>query len=155
MQTHNYSDYRTVDDFARKDYFTFVTMSDEAFVWVVMEGYYNMWEENNPERAGAKVGFTNTACKKKKKFEGYCNVAGDSREKPNSGMWSERLKEIARAEMMAARETEEEPEPVVPENYEPNDDVGEQENDNYNRRLRESLRLGAEVLDEEEDDDNA
>jgi hypothetical protein len=123
-------------------------MSDEAFVWVVMEGYYSIWEENNQERAGAKVGFTNTACKNKKTFEGYCNIAGDSRDKRNSGMWTERLKEIARAEMMAARVNEDETEPVVPENDEHNE-VAEQATNSYNRRLRESLGVQAEVCDEE------
>jgi hypothetical protein len=65
-----------MDDFIRKDYFSFVTMSDEAFVWVVMDGYYTKWEENNRERAGAKVGFTNTACKKKKNLRPTVTLRG-------------------------------------------------------------------------------
>jgi hypothetical protein len=131
-------------------------MSDEAFVWVVMEGYYSIWEENNRERAGAKVGFTNTACKNKKAFQGYCNVAADSRDKPNSGMWSERLKEIARAEMMAARDNEDETEALVPENDEHDEEVVEQATNSYNRRLRASLSVQAEVCDgEDENEDDA
>jgi hypothetical protein len=142
-----------MDDFIRKDYFSFVTMSDEAFVWVVMDGYYTKWEENNRERAGAKVGFTNTACKKKKEFEAYCNFAGDSRERPNSLLWSERLKEIARTEMMAERENDDEPEPVAPNDNE--SDVEGQANDDYNRRLRNSLGGTAASSDEEDYDDHA
>ena len=55
-----------MDDFVGKSYFSTVTSSDEAFVWVVMNAYYMRWKNKEKGKAGAVMGYTDTACKKMK-----------------------------------------------------------------------------------------
>jgi hypothetical protein len=55
--------------------------------------------------------------------------------------------------MMAERENDDEPEPVAPNDNE--SDVEGQANDDYNRRLRNSLGGTAASSDEEDYDDHA
>ena len=88
-----------MDDFVKKEYHATVTSSDEAFVWVIMNAYYNRWKINKKGRAGAVFGVKNTASRKKSEFQEFDMTAGNSRLTANALLWSEKLMEVATSGM--------------------------------------------------------
>jgi hypothetical protein len=125
---------------------------DEAFAWVIMDSYYNRWKENTTEKAGAKVGVTETVGKKKGAFLEYAMSAVNARKTPNATLWSEKLQEIMRKEMMANKENDED------EGYDsPADDDKEDEGDDLSNErdyVKEtSNQLGDDSGDSDNDDD--
>lgn len=140
------SEYRTMEDFITKSYFGTVTSSDEAFIWVIMNAYYDRWKNNEKGKAGAVMGFTDTACKKMNEFRDYDDKTSKSREKPNAALWSDKLMETAR-ELARERDVDiADTDEVVPVE---SDDEREEKN-----RQREYIRRTMRAIGGESDDDD-
>ena len=141
------SDYKTMDDFVKKKYHATVSESDEAFVWLIMESYYSSWKNETENKAGARKGFTTTAGKRRKDFEKYVGMVGESRESESSTMWSDKLMEIAQNELFKKQEMENDE--VVTE-----DDNVQVTTDRHNDKERVYLNYAARGLDDSSCDEN-
>lgn len=140
-----------MDDFLSKSYFATVTSSDEAFIWVIMNAYYERWKTNEKGRAGPVMGYTDTACKKMKEFCEYEHTALKSREPNNAELWSDKLMETAR-ELSREREVEvaDTVEVVVEESEEEEEEETSKQRE-FDRRTLDAIGGGS---DDDDDDDN-
>lgn len=140
-----------MDDFLSKSYFATVTSSDEAFIWVIMNAYYERWKTNEKGRAGPVMGYTDTACKKMKEFCEYEHTALKSREPNNAVLWSDKLMETAR-ELSREREVEvaDTVEVVVEESEEEKDETSKQQRE-FDKHTLDAIEGGS---DDDDDDDN-
>ena len=140
-----------MDDFVKKEYCATVTSSDEAFVWVIMEAYYDRWKINKKGRAGAVLGVKDTAGRKKAQVQEYDMTAGDSREPPNALLWGEKLMELAKSMMMTIDVDHCDAEDETDEEVSTNDDDTTKEA-SYVTRLSNILGDSSDDDSEENDD---
>ena len=140
--------YRTLHDFCTKEYFATVSISDEAFVWLAMEIYYERWLKNVTEKAGAKVGVNDTIGRKQKQYTVYAQSVTLSRKSDETLLlWSAKLAEIARVKRQAAIDNRtvinEAPVPVE-ENDDDTDKENDEEEDEFMQETRKALGGGVE-----------
>jgi hypothetical protein len=113
-----------------------------------MNAYYMRWKNNEKGKAGAVMGYTDTACKQMKAFSDYEHTALKSRGPINAALWSDKLMETAR-ELFRERgvEVESTEDEVVEEGEDENEEETSKQKDFEQRTLN---ALG----DSEDDDDN-
>jgi hypothetical protein len=137
-----------MDDFVKKEYHETVTTSDEAFVWVIMDAYYNRWKINKKGRAGAVFGVQNTVSKKKAQFQEYDMTAGDSRKTENALLWSEKLMEVAKSALRLIEEYDDDGDDEIGEAVQEEEDTTKE--NAYINRMKNSL--GEDSSDDDEDE---
>jgi hypothetical protein len=118
-----------------------------------MDSYYERWKENKTEKAGAKVGVTETVGKKKGAFLEYAMAAVNARKTPNAALWSEKLQEIIRKEMMANKENDED-EGYVPPADSDKEDEGDDLSNERDYVKETSNQLGDDSGDSDDNDDD-
>lgn len=146
--------YRTLDDFCTKEYFATVSISDEAFVWLAMDIYYERWLKNLKEKAGAKVGVKDTIGRKQKQYTVYAQTVTLSRRSDEAMLlWSGKLAEIARVKRQATVDNlsvgNVAPAPVE-ESGNDTDEENDEEEDEFMQETRKALGGGEESEVEEE-----
>ena len=137
-----------MDDFVKKEYQATVTTSDEAFVWVIMDAYYNCWKINKKGRAGAVFGVQNTVSRKKAQFQEYDLTAGDSRQTENALLWSEKLMEVAKSALRMIEEDDDNGNDEIGEAVEEEEDTAKE--NTYIDRMKNSL--GEDSSDNDDDE---
>lgn len=139
--------------FIDNEYYGTVSVSDEAFVWVVMDSYYSKWkEETENKKPGAALGFTRTAGKRQKDFEKYIVRLREARSAPNAEKWSEKLVLAAEKVRLENQQNSGNDDSGDPSDDESEPGVAETQNNAYvNQALAD---LGGFSDEEEEEEDS-